>query len=74
MCIGGGASAPPPPPMPEPPPPEPEAVGEGVKKARAQDKQKQAFLASQTKKSKDGQAGLLTPAASGAASPTLIGS
>lgn len=73
MCLKS-PKAPPPPPPPAPPPAEPMAVAEGVTKTRTQDKQKAAFLAGQNRKTKDGQAGLLTPAGgTTSATETLIG-
>ena len=71
MCLKSPSAPPPPPPPPEPPA-DPVEVGEGVKTAREQDKQKQAFLANQTKKPKS--AALMTPQAPQGETNTLIGS
>ena len=83
MCLKSPKAPPAPPPPelpppqeepPAPPPADPVAVAEGVKQTRTQDKQKAAFLAGQNRKTKDGAAGLLTPAGGGAsATETLIG-
>lgn len=72
MCMSSSApKAPPPPP---PPPADPEPVGEGVKAAREQDKQKQAFLANQTKRPQQEAGALMTPSTQGGQTNTLIGS